>query len=156
MSGFDSGGYVYRNGDRLPGYSRMGDRSIQVELYKCSSVLIYRNGDRLDENLFLSKDTPSEAFWDFEGKRKFDPDYFRYWESGDCCVFEIDDHRLEVFFTEEDNSYVYAKLIQPDGTLWYAWSGYGVGEGFEDGEYGYSNSDREATLRDLFPELGDS
>lgn len=149
MSSMDYGGYVYRGGVRVRNRLLMGSLSIRVELYRSSWVLIYRNGDRLDQNQFLSEDTPPEAFCDFGGRQELDRDYFR--ESGECCVFEIDDHRLEVFFTEEDNYYIYAKLIQPDGEIWYAWNGYGVG--FEDDPYGYSSDDREETLRNLFPEL---
>ena len=152
MSGYDYGSRIYLGGVRAESCSQMGDLSIQVELCKASHVLIYRDGKRLDETLFLSNDTPPEAFWDFEGRQALDADYYR--ESEECCVFEIDDHRLEVFFTDEDNYYVYAKLVQPDGKVWYSWSGYGVG--FEDDPYGYSSDDREATLQELFPELKSS
>ncbi len=153
MSAFDYSGYVYRNGLRVNTlYTEMGDSSIRVRLFP-SCVTIRRNGEVIDENLFLEKGTPPEAFFDAEDDEtpQLDPDYFR--ESGKSCVFNVDGFRLEVFFTYEDNCYCYGKLVQPDGVIWHAWHGYGVGKRFEDGDYGYSNDDREATLRNLFPEL---
>ena len=65
---------------------------------------------------------------------------------------ELDGCKVELVYTHEDNYYVYARLTQPDGTVWHGWSGYGVGAGLEDAGYGFSTSDREDTLMTLWPE----
>jgi len=63
-------------------------------------------------------------------------------EAGGC--------RMEVFFTDEDNYYQYARLTQPDGMVWLGWSGYGVGTG-DDAYYGdYSAAERDRRLMELF------
>ena len=111
------------------------------------------NNQALDE-LALLKDMPPEAVetWQLGGEshRSINTDHFR--ETEDCCVFEVDGWRLEVLFRIEDNHYQYAKLAQPDGNVWHGWSGYGVGAGLEDAGYGYSTSDREHMLMQLWPE----
>lgn len=136
------------------GHVVLGDGPIYVVLYKQSSLSIHRGTERLDE-LTLLKDVPPEAVenWsDKDGKppRWLNIDYFK--TSEECCVFEVDGWRLEVFFRIEDNHYQYAKLTQPDGNVWHGWSGYGVGAGLEDCGYGYSTEEREDVLRALWPE----
>jgi len=59
-----------------------------------------------------------------------------YIDLGEPYSFEIDGHLLEIYWTEEDNHYVYARLVQPDGTEWHGFSGYGVGAGLEEAGYG--------------------
>ena len=135
------------------GHAVLGDGPIYVALYKQSSVSIHRGPEQLDE-LALLKDMPIDAVevWtDKEGKtyRWLNTDHFK--NSEDRCVFEVDGWRLEVFFRIEDNHYQYAKLTQPDGSVWHGWSGYGVGAGLEDAGYGYSTEDREDVLWELFP-----
>lgn len=63
---------------------------------------------------------------------------------------DLDGCKVELIYTQEDNYYVYARLTQPDGTVWHGWSGYGVGAGLEDAGYGYSTSEREDMLWQLF------
>lgn len=140
------------------GHVVLGDGPIYVVLYKQSSLCIHRGTERLDE-LTLLKDTPAEAVevWtDKEGKTHhwLNTDHFKTTE--DCCVFEVDGWRLEVFFLIEDNHYQYAKLTQPDGNVWHGWSGYGVGAGLEDAGYGYSTNDREDMLWQLFGQPSES
>ena len=65
---------------------------------------------------------------------------------------DVDGWKIEVVLTYEDNFYVYTKVTQPDGNVWHGWSGYGVGAGLEDAGYGYSTSDREEKLSELWPE----
>jgi hypothetical protein len=116
-------------------------------------MTIHRGPEKLDE-LELLKDMPPEAVetWRWGGKsgRSLNTNHFKTTE--DCCVFEVDGWRLEVFFRIEDNHYQYAKLTQPDGNVWHGWSGYGVGAGLEYCGYGYSTEDREDVLRALWPE----
>ena len=136
------------------GHVVLGDGPIYVVLHKTSSLTIYRGPERLD-GLSLLKDMPSNAVkvWtDKEGRahRWLNTDYFQSTE--ECCVFEVDGWRVEAFFTVEDNDYQYVKLTQPDGNVWHGWSGYGVGAGFEEDDYGFSTSEREDVLRSLWPE----
>ena len=138
------------------GHVVLGDGPIYVALYKQSDLSIYCGPEILDE-LALLKDMPTEAVenWtDRDGKahRWLNTDYFK--TTKDRCVFEVDGWRLEVFFLIEDNHYQYAKLTQPDGNVWHGWSGYGVGAGLEDADYGYSTSEREDMLWELFGKPG--
>ena len=136
------------------GHAVLGDGPIYAVLYKQSGLSIHRGPERLDE-LALLKDMPPEAVtnWtDQDGKlhQWLNADHFK--TSEERCVFEVDGWRLDVFFRIEDNHYQYAKLTQPDGNVWHGWSGYGVGAGLEYGGHGYSTEDREAVLRELWPE----
>ena len=65
-------------------------------------------------------------------------------------MVELDGCKVELIYTQEDNYYVYARLTQPDGNVWHGLSGYGVGAGLEDAGYGYSTSEREIMLWELF------
>lgn len=136
------------------GHVVLGDGPIYVVLYKQSSISVHRGPERLDE-LALLKGMPPEALehWtdnDGNAYQMLNAEYFE--ASAKPCVFEVDGCLLEAFFRIEDNYYQYAKLTQPNGTIWHGWSGYGVGAGLEDCGYGYSTNDREETLRRLWPE----
>lgn len=64
--------------------------------------------------------------------------------------FRVDGHRVDLWYTEEDNIYQYARMIQPDGVEWSGWAGYGVGPGLEDFKvYPYTDEDRNRTLKTL-------
>lgn len=65
---------------------------------------------------------------------------------------ELDGYTVELVYTQEDNYYAYVRMTQPDGSVWCGWSGYGVGAGLEDAGYGFSTSDREATIKNIWPE----
>lgn len=136
------------------GHVILGDGPIYVVLYKQSGITIHRGPEILDK-LELLKDMPSDAVvvWtDKKGEKNrwLNTEYFKVTE--DCCIFEVDGWRIEVFFLFEDNHYQYVKLTQPDGNVWHGWSGYGVGAGLEDCGYGFSTEDRDDTLRSLWPE----
>ncbi len=179
MAYSDYGGYAYRNGKRVlersdavlsseglkstpgmwPGFVLpearsvgsyhviMGDGPVHVTLYKQSSLGILVNGDEQDELAVCTiKDVPA---WEYKDSKGIDVDVFK--DSNEVCTFEVADHKIEVFWRDdEDNHYQYVRLTQPDGNTWLGFSGYGVGAGFEDGDYGYSNADREGTLFELF------
>jgi hypothetical protein len=154
FAAFAAGGKAeYEKRQEWPsGHAVLGDGPIYAVLYKQSSISLHRCGEALDM-LSLLKDAPDSAIteWtDEEGKthRWLNTDHFT--SSEDCCVFEVDEWRLEVFFRIEDNHYQYAKLTQPDGNVWHGWAGYGVGAGLEDAGYGYSTEDREDALWELF------
>jgi hypothetical protein len=171
MAYSDYGGYAYRNGERVesrsdctitpegdtfgtpgswPGFGMMaagvprdeikkriewpsghavlGDGPVYLVLYKTWGTL-YRGPE--DQNLPIDR---GDDYYAAEIRR----------------TAELDGCRVDVIYTHEDNYYVYARLTQPDGNVWHGWSGYGVGAGLEDCDYGYSTSEREETLWSLF------
>lgn len=77
---------------------------------------------------------------------------------------ELDGHKVEVVYVTEkssrvdedggpeNNHYVLAKLTQPDGTVWRGWSGYGVGAGLEDADFGGDTDACNRKLIELWPE----
>jgi hypothetical protein len=111
------------------GHAVLGDGPIYVVLYK-QGASAFRGPERIDANLN----------WDWnddeaEEQRR---------------TLEVDGYSLEVALTQEDNYYVYAKLTQPNGTVWHGFSGYGVGAGLEDAGYSHSTQDRIEALESLF------
>jgi len=166
MAYSDYGGYAYRNGERMekrsdavlspegvqstpgqwPGWTLpearaggcfhvlLGDGPIFVGLYKQSSVSVHRLGEEID----------SFSKWDDQG------------DARESWVVDWDGHIIEVRWEETDNHYVYAKVTQPDGTVWTGFSGYGVGAGLEGAGYGADTSACEARVTDLFPEVAES
>lgn len=131
----------------------LGDGPIFIGMHKQSSTLLYRGGERLEELSFLD---PACCDALKEWKRD-DGTVQRYVDSDwsinndKPLVFNIDCHRLEVVYEHTDNYYQYARLTQPDGTVWTGFSGYGVGAGLEDCGYGYDTSACEDRLVELFP-----
>ena len=139
-----------RNGDSY--HVILGDGPIFVCLYKQQWFEVYRLRDRLDI-CGLVEDPLEEYFenyTDSNGNRYIKNQYFI--DSGKPLVLNVDGHRIEFFFTEEDNFYQYVKMTQPDGTIWTGFSGDGVGAGLEDAGYGYDTSDREFELNRIFLE----
>lgn len=135
------------------GHVVLGDGPIYVVLYKQSSLMIYRGPDRLDDIALLKNPLPDwvEKWTDKDGKEHqwVNTDHFK--SSEELCTFEVNGVTIEVYFREEDNHYQYVKVTQADGNVWTGFSGYGVGAGLEDADYGYSTKDREDVLQELFP-----
>lgn len=133
-------------------HALLGDGPIFVGLCKQSSLSVHRLGESLDL-LALLKDAPPEAVNEYthEGKttRYLNTDHYK--TTDEMCVLEVDGHKIEVKWEEDDNHYQYVRLTQPDGSVWTGWSGYGVGAGLEDCGYGFSTYDREERVRELFP-----
>ena len=155
FSAFAAGGkdeYDKRK-DWPSGHVVLGDGTIYVVLYKQSSLMIYRGQDEIDNVTLLKNPSPDwvKKWTDKEGKEHqfVNTDHFK--SSGELCTFEVDGVTIEVYFREEDNHYQYAKVTQADGNVWTGFSGYGVGAGLEDADYGYSTEDREDVLQELFP-----
>lgn len=132
----------------------LGDGPIFVGLHKQSSTLIYRLGENLCEvDLLVPESRDLVDTWkDEDGKVHRWVDSDKAITADRPAIFEVDGHRIEVRYTHQDNYYQYAKLTQPDGKVWYGWSGYGVGAGLEDCGYGYSTEERNETLASLWPE----
>lgn len=170
MAYSDYGGYAYRNGERIesrsdavikpdgdlfatpgmwPGFAAdittgtgenretrvrwpsghavIGDGPIFAVFYK-TIVMVYRGPERLATFDFGFDPTPEPV----------------------KHTYTVDGVTVDIVLQEEDNFYAYGRLTQPDGNVWHGWSGYGVGAGLEDVDYGYSTSERETTLWELF------
>jgi hypothetical protein len=135
-------------------HALLGDGPIFVGLYKQSALYFYRGFERVDETQYMTTKPDGSVATYIGGKTGepvpyIDTEYFS--DLDEPCCFEIDGIKIVVYWTQEDNYYQYVCLTQPDGTIWAGWSGYGVGEGF-DGDYGYSNAERDRRVRELFPQ----
>lgn len=122
--------------DMPRGHAVIGDSKFLVTLYKQSSVIVYD----------ISDNQPKELY-------DISP-YEEIYENFHIAQKDIDlgdGYELNIFFIEEDNYYCYARLKQPDGHIWTAFSGYGVGAGLENCGYGFSTEERVEKLFDLFP-----
>lgn len=180
MAYSDYGGYAYRNGERVekrsdvvlspegiestpgqwPGWTieagrnggsyhaLLGDGPIFVGLYKQSSLSIRRGMDELELIDCLDGDTREDAIVTYGAVRYIDEDVFT--SSGDPCLFEVDSHKITVYWRITDNHYQYVRLEQPDGTVWTGFSGYGVGAGLEECGYGFSTDDQVSEIREVF------
>lgn len=136
------------------GHVVLGDGPIYVVLRKQSYVGIYRGPEPLNMPDLMKCDDPDaiETWKDKAGKahKYVNNDYFL--DRDIPCVFEVDGCKVEVVWTYEDNYYQYVRLTQSDGVIWTGWSGYGVGAGLEDADYGFSTARRESRIRDIFPD----
>lgn len=131
------------------GHAVLGDGPSYVVLYKQSSTSLYRGPEEID--LLSTVDSPVIAEWtDDTGKlhRWLETDHYK--DSGNPVVARLQDAKVTIFYEETDNHYQYVQVEQDDGVVWHGWSGYGVGAGLEDCDYGYSTSDCEDRLWELF------
>ena len=94
------------------GHAVLGSGPVYVTMYKQSSLYVYH------ENVELFS------------PELFDPDDNDCWG---CIRFMKYDLRFRYTFI--DNYYQFAQLVEPDGTTWTGFSGYGVGAGLEESEY---------------------
>lgn len=173
MAYSDYGGYAYRNGERIearsdavltpeglkstpgawPGWSLpegrdcesyhviLGDGPVFVGLHKQSTFSVYFAGDEVDVSAELVAKYP-DCKEEFGGREHANYGYFR--ERDETAEIDLPGgRRLEIYWTEDDNFYIYARLTEPDA-VWTGWSGYGVGAGLEDAGYGFCTSTRES------------
>lgn len=132
---------------RTPSYhALLGDGPVFVGLLKQTTFVVMRGPEEIDPNTILTgrEDLPEGVLHD-DGWIDSDP----LLEKGRPLRMEVDGHRIEIFWTREDNFYVYARLTQPDGTVWTGWSGYGVGAGHEDVDHHDVARRRDAKLWEL-------
>lgn len=103
--------------------------------------------------LFLVMHKQSTAHIHNGHERVYEMDYD--WESDDQQrdKFELNGTKIEWVYEQSDNYYQYAKITEPDGTVWHGFSGYGVGAGLEDGGHGFSTEDQIERLGEIFPEF---
>lgn len=58
---------------------------------------------------------------------------FNYFEDKEVpAEFNINGYNLELNWCMEDHYFIHAKLIQPDGVIWYGFSSWMSGPGFEE------------------------
>lgn len=137
-----------RNGGSY--HALLGDGPIFAGLYKQSSLIVSNQGADVD----LLPLVPDEAVsvWtdpkDGKVHRWLNDDHYK--TVCEPLRVDIEGHKLTVYFLIEDNHYIYAELVQPDGNVWTGFSGYGVGAGLEAAGYGFSTEDRESRLIELF------
>lgn len=173
MAYSDYGGYAYRNGARIEARS---DATITPEGDTFGTPGVYPGFAMLAAGVSYD-DVQTRIQWPsghavlgdgpiyvvlrkqwasaFRGPEPIEASLARDWEAGadnggeQRKTLEIDGCRIEVVLTDEDNYYAYARLVQPDGTVWTGFSGYGVGAGLEDCGYGYSTEERERVLAEM-------
>ena len=180
MAYSDYGGYGYRNGERImersdavftaeglkstcgmwPGFAIpegrhggsyhviLGDGPVYLSMYKQSGIGLVEGPNELNFGELALAKYPEAKWVSKDGDVYFENDYFQAREIP--CELEVNGHKLSVYFEYTDNYYQYAKLEQPDGTIWTGFSGYGVGAGLEDCGYGYSTQNCIDRLEDLF------
>ena len=122
----------------------LGDGPITIGMYKQSHISVWRQKTAEP----LSSHGISSAFMS---------DYAEgnYLRVDDCCdkgpyTFYFEGDCLTLIYEQTDNYYSFVEWKQNDGVVWHGFSGYGVGAGFEDCQYGYSTQDCEDRLFELF------
>ena len=103
----------------------LGSGPIFVGLYKQTMIAIFRGSERV-ENLY----------WDEK--------------AGLFLSRKVDGVLIEMRWEVTDNHYQYVRMIEPNGTVWTGFSGYGVGAGLEDGGHGFSTTKCVERLENLF------
>lgn len=130
-------------------HALLGDGPIFVGLYKQSDVSLHRLGEEINIASLIKDQYPTEAIKTYD-KEKYYVNYEYFIDIDSICRIEIEGHLIEIYWTYEDNFYLYVRLIQPDGTVWLGFSGYGVGAGLENCGYGFSTKEREQELFSIF------
>jgi hypothetical protein len=132
------------------GHAILGDGPIYLVLYKQSTVKLYRGFEEIDIVSLIDKETAHLCT--FEGEVFIFTDMYALRE--EPIIVSLDGHEITIWWTHEDNFYVYAQVKQPDGTCWQGWSGYRVGVGFNEDEEKYSSAARDEKMKTLFSEKG--
>lgn len=123
------------------GHVVLGDGPLYVGLYKQSSTWSWLGKQEL--NMREYTDLSPENYYEW-GDLDLDK------VLGQMIKYALPGGTLYVMYEEDDNYYQYARLDQSDGNVWHGWAGYGVGAGLEDCGYGYSTSEREQRLKDIW------
>ncbi len=156
MAYSDYGGYAYRNrelqlqncdttiADQMC-HALLGDGAVQIGLYKQTSFHLFVNGEEIDEVVACGDGVKKKKYTD---TTYIDTEYYK--KTQEPCCFEVEGYKITFYWLETDNHYQYCQLVQPDGTIWTGFSGYGVGCGLEDGGHGFSTSEQVDKLFWLF------
>jgi hypothetical protein len=149
MAYSDYGGHVYVNGeldrercDAEGFHAILGYGPIQVGMYKQNYTEFLKNGTKLQASTI--KNVRCEKEFDH-----IDDDWYRH--NSEFLTCEIDGYKISIWYEVTDNYYQYAKMIEPDGTVWTGFSGYGVGNGLEDSPYhGFDTNVCIDRMKELF------
>lgn len=179
MAYSDYGGYAYKNGERVlqrsdavlgpegikstpgqwPGWTLeegrkghschviIGSGPIFLTMNKQSYWRLYEALEQVDEVPILERYCP-KALAKYRDEYYFDSEKII---DEEILSFEYKDHKVELWFENTDNYYMFAKLTEPDSTIWTAFSGYGVGEGLEGCGYGFNTQEQVERLEEIFP-----
>lgn len=135
----------------------LGDMEARLGLYKQSSFEFWLDGKELAPFEILSEQSKQEVpdykatYTKDDGTPYLNTDAFM--EAEKPAVFEFGEFKAEIFWEVTDNHYQYARLTQPDGSIWTGFSGYGVGSGLEDSEYHpFSTDSNIKRLKEIFPD----
>jgi hypothetical protein len=135
-------------------HALLGDKDLFVGLYKQSSITFILRGNEIKTKDLFSKDYP-KTIKSFKNNTTGEIEtYFNadtLFNKSRKVHLEIEDYRISFRFYKSDNYYCLCQLIQPDGTVWHGFSGYGVGAGFEENPYGYDTEGIENQLFETFP-----
>jgi len=142
----------------------LGDGPIFLSLYKQSSLGVHRLGETVDWEVAAGRDYPDAIrnwtqMYDHSQQPSklldvpivqsyFDTGWFA--GNGMPLELDIDGCKITAYFVDEENHYMFVRLEQPDGNIWTGFSGYGVGAGLEDADYGYSTDLQIERMNDLF------
>lgn len=128
----------------------LGDQDVYVWMHKQSSLGVIHLGKKFNLLEIMREKYPeSIKRYTFEGSSN--EEYVDWDELYDTTVvLEIEGYKVEIYREVSDNYYQYVRLTQPNGDVWTGFSGYGVGAGLEDSGYGFSTSDQEERLKELF------
>ena len=119
------------------GHAVLGTGPIYVLLYKQYSISVYAGEHLLFRPFPIIHDGD---WWRSDEKRDYK------------ARIDFDKYRLEFRCTETDNMYIFAELTEPNGTVWTGFSGYGVGTGLEDADYGHSTDKVAQQLKEFYPD----
>lgn len=121
----------------------LGDGPIYVGLYKQTHIFVWNKGIEVALiDFFANEDVRIDEYGGI--------DIDSYRDAETPAIFEINGHKIEIYWLETDNYYQFIRLTQPDGVEWTGFSGYGVGAGLESGAHGFDTDSVEAKLFELF------
>ncbi len=163
MAASDYSSSVFLNGKkthnqvRVPwGDAVLGNGPVYFSLYKQTNINLYKDKEEINilDHIKNKLDGYIHEYKDRDGsiKQVLNDDVYR--DSFTPLEIEYEGRKITVWFTSEDNFYVYARLIEPNGDVWTAFSGYGVGDAFLLNQYEYDTAKRIDNLFRLFPIKG--
>ena len=149
MAYSDYGGHVYKDGqldrdrcDEEGFHAILGYGPVQIGMYKQTYTELLK-----DKKKVSFSEIPDIKLW--EQSDRIDDDWYK--ENKEFVDFYFDGYKISIWYEETDNYYQYAKMIEPDGTVWTGFSGYGVGNGLEDSpDHGFDTQNCIDRLKELF------
>lgn len=134
------------------GHVVIGDDPVYVGLYKQGIMMLWFGTIQLDKTDFIRGEAKMFIKTRDNGYKFLDRHTVA--NTYDTPIFFDlpDGYKLYGSWKNIDNYYVFARLEMPNGDIWHGWSGYGVGAGLEDANYGYSTRKVEGYMKDIWPD----